>query len=161
MSEKAESTATIVPKKRRPRDSEIDITPMIDIVFLLLAFFVVVSKMDSAAPIKMPRAKHGDAVRDASCVVLMVKESPTDLPWVFLGKSMKEGDALRGSNEDIADQITQYVETELRNNAEKTMVLIKAERKVKSRHVSMVKTAVSGALDIEAGHRIFVGIDEE
>ena len=163
MAQTADSAPAIAPRRRRSNDAEIDITPMIDIVFLLLAFFVVVSKMDPSTAVKMPRAKNGDAVPDAACVVLVVAESPDDNPRVWLGKAKKEGEHLRGESEDISDKITEYVKAELRNNAEKTTVLIKAERKVKSRHVSMVKDAASRALDLESDNpqKIFVGIEEE
>ena len=49
------------PEPMRPRDSledtEMDITPMIDITFLLLIFFIVSSKMDPSANVPLPAAK--------------------------------------------------------------------------------------------------------
>ncbi len=161
MSQVADNAPAMTPRKRRPEDAEIDITPMIDIVFLLLAFFVVVSKMDPSTAVKMPRAKNGGSVPDATCVVLVVGESPNEGPRVWLGKAKKEGEHLIGASEDISEKIFEYVQAELRNNAEKTSVLIKAERKVKSRHVSLVKDAANRAIDSDNGQKIFVGIEEE
>ncbi|HMO14261.1 MAG TPA: biopolymer transporter ExbD [Pirellulaceae bacterium] len=161
MSDKGESAATIAPRKRRPSDADIDITPMIDIVFLLLAFFVIVSKMDSATPIKMPNSKFGISQRDATLVVILVKESKTETPLVYLGKTSGPGQELRGSTEEISDQIKTYVENELRSNAEKTGVLIKAERTAKSRDVAMVKLAAGSVIDEGAGQAVHVGIDEK
>ena len=40
-------------RPRRREDAEMDITPMIDIVFLLLIFFLVASKMDEAAAVRL------------------------------------------------------------------------------------------------------------
>ena len=42
--------------KRNPEEGEIDITPMIDVTFLLLAFFVVVSRMDPQSAVDLPKA---------------------------------------------------------------------------------------------------------
>ena len=40
-----EDDSFVMPRRKRD-DDEMDITPMIDITFLLLIFFVVASKMD-------------------------------------------------------------------------------------------------------------------
>ena len=42
----ADEETGIAPRKTRTEEAELDITPMIDVTFLLLAFFVFVSKMD-------------------------------------------------------------------------------------------------------------------
>ena len=52
-------TRVEVKPRREMGDDELDITPMIDIVFLLLAFFVVVSKMDPKPAVDLPIAKYG------------------------------------------------------------------------------------------------------
>ncbi len=45
---------------RRPlEDAEMDITPMIDITFLLLIFFLVASRLDEDAPVELPTARYG------------------------------------------------------------------------------------------------------
>ncbi len=49
----------IVLEKKTITDGELDITPMIDIVFLLLIFFVVCSKMTAEKSPRVPAAKHG------------------------------------------------------------------------------------------------------
>ena len=58
-------TGIELPKKERnPDDGELDITPMIDVTFLLLAFFVVVSKMDPSASVALPIASYGQSVQE-------------------------------------------------------------------------------------------------
>lgn len=155
------------PRKRRKDEADIDITPMIDIVFLLLAFFVIVSKMDPAAAVKMPKARYGESVPDGSCVFMVVAETNKESPLVYLGKAKTEGEELKGAPEDISDKITEYVAKELKSSADKTTIMIKAERKVKSRHVAMVKDAVSKVINEDGGsgedsiYKMYVGIEEE
>ena len=47
-----------MPRKRRFDDAEMDITPMIDITFLLLIFFLVASKMDEGATLDAARGEE-------------------------------------------------------------------------------------------------------
>jgi len=61
---KTETQLTLKKRKQNPDDGELDITPMIDITFLLLAFFVVVSKMDPQQAVDLPRATFGVSVQD-------------------------------------------------------------------------------------------------
>ena len=46
-------------KKKKKDEAELDITPMIDVVFLLLIFFMVTSTMDDQKAANVPPAKHG------------------------------------------------------------------------------------------------------
>ena len=71
---KEESGLKLPKRKRNPDDGELDITPMIDITFLLLAFFVVASKMDPQAAIELPKASYGVSV---PCL-LYTSPSPRD-----------------------------------------------------------------------------------
>ena len=61
------------PEPLTPRDSiedtEIDITPMIDITFLLLIFFIVSSKMDPAANVPLPAATTGVVISVKSSII--------------------------------------------------------------------------------------------
>ena len=145
--------------RRRKDEAELDITPMIDIVFLLLAFFVVVSKMDPTTAVKMPLARYGVAIPDKSAVILVLEESTTDDPRVYLGKAKREENLASGSISDIEDRIADYVAEQLRSDTKKKLVIIKAEREVKTRHVDMVKRAASRSL--EEGQSIYIGIEEE
>jgi len=160
MSQVVENQGGIGHRKKKKQEADIDITPMIDIVFLLLAFFVIVSKMDPSAAVEMPPAKYGVPIADSETVVLVVRETESEVPEVYLGKNDAEENSVSGGIEDVVDAVAQYVEREFAADAEKTKVLIKAERKVKSRHVSLVKDAVSQAIDEESGQRLFVGVEE-
>lgn len=161
MSERQETRVEMKSRKRRSDDGDLDITPMIDITFLLLAFFVVVSKMDPATQVQMPLANNGAAVPEQESVILIVVASDTDEPAVYLGRAKDPGNLASGSIEDIEAQIEKYVLDEFRDPL-KTTVIIKAERKVKFRHLDIVKRGVSRVWqDDPEGKVINVGIEEK
>ena len=158
MQDRQETRVELTKRKRNPDDGELDITPMIDIVFLLLAFFIVVSKMDPSTQVQMPKAKYGATVPEQASVIMIVTQSDRDEPNVYLGRAKTDSNKCSGSIEDIENQIAGYVEDELKDPL-KTTVIIKAERKVKYRHLDIVKRAVSRNLGEE--QIINVGIEEE
>jgi biopolymer transport protein ExbD len=157
----SKETAIALPKRKRNKDDgELDITPMIDITFLLLSFFVVVSKMDPNTAVQLPRAKHGNSIQESTSVILVVKISPTEEPAVFKGKSGTE--RITGSTEDIEDAIQAYVIDEFSKDPLKKNLIIKAERKVIHRHVNIVKKAASAAmLELGEDYVLNVGIEQE
>lgn len=61
-----------MPRKKRPEE-EMDITPMIDITFLLLIFFVVASKMDPTQTGKIPEATNGLAISAKDSAVIFIE----------------------------------------------------------------------------------------
>ena len=80
-------------RKRRGDDDEMDITPMIDITFLLLIFFLVASKMDEAAALKLPPARHGLPVGARNAVVISVTQGgPDGGALIYKGENLKAGD---------------------------------------------------------------------
>ena len=66
---------------RRRDDDEMDITPMIDITFLLLIFFLVAARLDEDTPVELPAARHGAAVA--------VKLNALILPFLILLSSTR------------------------------------------------------------------------
>lgn len=62
-----------VPKKRKPADSEMDITPMIDVTFQLLIFFMVTSTMQGNPPADVPPAMSGGSIEVAKVINVVVK----------------------------------------------------------------------------------------
>ena len=147
--------------KKRDDDAEMDITPMIDVTFLLLAFFVVVSKMDPQAAVDLPKASYGDSIQDKACVTLiLVLDESGEKPVIFKGRSMgEETQVPEGEEDDVMDNIGEYVENELSAHPTKTSILIKAEGKVRTRMVEMVKRGV-GRSELGKSRKIYVGIEE-
>ncbi len=58
--------------KKKPADGELDITPMIDVTFLLLIFFMVASTMKPGGEEQLAPAKHGKGVNPESMIQLGV-----------------------------------------------------------------------------------------
>jgi len=154
---------TLPKRKRNPDDGELDITPMIDVTFLLLAFFVVVSKMDPQAAVELPKASYGEAIQDKSAVTLIVvlDQDDKDKIAIFKGRSMGDDTKVAdGDEETQEEEIAAYVENELSTYPTKEAILIKAAGKVKTGMVEMVKRGVNQS-DLAKSRRIFVGIEEE
>ena len=174
------SDAMQLPKrKRNPDDGELDVTPMIDVTFLLLAFFVVVSKMDPQASVPLPKASYGVAISDKECVTLIMafgefeknsfvkaeKDEDTSNmePKIFLGTNMTEDKMVPPGDEEARKElISEYIEKEFTENPFKNAVLIKAAGNCKTGMVEMVKKGVAGStLATAEDRKVYVGIEEE
>jgi len=149
-------------RKRNSDDGELDVTPMIDVTFLLLAFFVVVSKMDPQANVPLPIASEGLPIseKETVAIIVTVDESGKE-PNVFLGTGMVDEELVpAGDEEDRQQFIAAYVETELTNDPSKTAVLIKAAGECTTGMVQFVKQGVVKS-PLAADRKVYVGIEEE
>ncbi len=159
MEEREDAKVEMKTRVKRAGDGELDITPMIDITFLLLAFFVVVSKMDPTTLVNMPAAKFGDSIPEKTAVIVVVEASDGDAPIVYRGKSKTPAARCGDTIEALEEQLGEYVQQEMEADALKVAVIIKAEKKVKYRHLDIVKRAVSKSMTEE--QTINVGIEEK
>ncbi len=76
MSDEAENEEEFpVRQKRAVPDNEIDITPMIDVTFQLLIFFMVTSTMQGNPPADLPSARSGGSIEVAKVINVVVKPS--------------------------------------------------------------------------------------
>lgn len=139
--------------KKPQQDNEMDITPMIDITFLLLIFFLVASKMDPNDAVDLPKARHGDAVVAKNSVTIMVSKGSVEQAKVARGDGRLFSDDL----EEQENEIKEYVETEM-DKGDKEHILIKAEKGVKYREVNRVAKAVS--LATEEGRPLHIAVME-
>jgi biopolymer transport protein ExbD len=140
--------------RRKLDDSEMDITPMIDITFLLLIFFLVAARLDEDAPVELPPARHGTAVAVKSSAILTLAKGASDSAEVYTGDGKAADRMLDSADlEAQAAAVTEYVETELA--AGKENVLIKAEKGVRHRDVARVSRAVG-----KAGKDLYVAVLE-
>ncbi len=119
-----------LPRKKRD-DDEMDITPMIDITFLLLIFFIVCSTMDPTKIGTIPEADNGLAISAKNSAVIFINPGGGD--EVILSR-------MDGSNfstdEDVqATEIIEYITEELE----------------KSLGVSKQHVMLFGDADIEVG----------
>lgn len=130
---------------RRPlEDAEMDITPMIDITFLLLIFFLVASRLDEDAPVELPKARYGTAVAEKSSIPITLAQGSGDTANIFLADGRAADKQVNSSDLIIQEQeIVRYIEENL--TAGKEHVLIKAEKGVRHRDVARVSDAVGKA----------------
>ena len=147
----------VLPKRRlfEARHADLEITPMIDITFLLLIFFLVASHPDSQTAVDLPPARYGQGVSARSSTIITVA-APQGRGGakVYLNDG-KIGEPLPDDPEIRRREIRDYVDAGLQ--AGRNDVLIKAERKVLHRQVSEVATA---AASVE-GVQLYMAVLEE
>ena len=136
-----ESSAPLLPPRRRPDDVEMDITPMIDVTFLLLIFFLVSATPDKRTAIELPKADHGVGVSQLRSVVLTIAEGGLNAAPVYAADGRIPGTELSDHLDTRREQIGELVEEGFREN--KPNVVIKGDRNVAYREVARVIKAVS------------------
>ncbi len=145
-------------KLPKPKDdAEMDITPMIDITFLLLIFFLVASKMDAASEISLPKAKNGTAVTTKNSAILTVTDAGDGAVNIYLGNGAVEANRITAT--DLAEQESQiagYIEQMLFQE-HKEQVIIKAAKDIKHREVARIMQAVGTVDDA----KLYVAVLEE
>jgi biopolymer transport protein ExbD len=121
---------------KRPIDGELDITPLIDCVFLLLIFFMVTSTMKGTPDVDVPVAHYGTGVPSGKATIVTIRNPlvATESPKILLGDG-------RGPEGDL-DAVREYVEQGIREN--RNHVIIKAERDVPHGFVQEVTKVVAG-----------------
>jgi biopolymer transport protein ExbD len=147
----------IVLSKRKPVDEEMDITPMIDITFLLLIFFVVCSTMDPSKSGKIPKAKNGSAVSADESAVIFIEPLNKDAVVVkrFDGREFSRDEDAQVS--EIVEYVTEEMEQTL--GRPKTNVLIFADQDIPVNHVFRVQRIIGDAFtELEV---TYVAIKEE
>ncbi len=129
----------------RPRalstDDEMDITPMIDVTFLVLIFFLVTSRMDEPTPADLPKARHGSVVAGKESAVIIMKRGTGEQAEVTRAHESPFSQNLEQQDAEI----TEYIQEELDNG--KKHVIIRAERSVRHGEVGRVSKAIGEALD--------------
>lgn len=135
-------------------DVDLDITPMIDVTFLLLIFFLVASVPDARTSVTLPPARHGSAVGSKNSVIITVAEGGLGPAPVFLADGRLTSAQLDPNPEKQAEQIRAAVEAGLQ--AGTSDVLLKAEAGVPHREVARIAAAAS---QVE-GIRIHIGVME-
>ena len=143
--------STSMPRRSMPSDGEMDITPMIDITFLLLIFFLVASKMDAAADVQLPPAKYGGAVAEQNAIVVTVARGDVGCAYIYKGNGEAAEWLLTSSSpEDQELEIAAYIQEQLDRDTLKDSIIVKAERGVKHRDVARVAQAVGSVDDVHA-----------
>jgi biopolymer transport protein ExbD len=149
-----EEEGDLVRQARTP-DAEMDITPMIDVTFLLLIFFLVCSTADQQSSVELPKAKFGVGVGKERSVIITVGGDGLESAPIYLGDGKLDSARLTDEPEEQARLIAEAVTKGLQQE-NKEGVLIKADRNVAYREVNRVVKSVS---QVE-GARIYLAVLE-
>jgi biopolymer transport protein ExbD len=144
----------IALRGRATEDFEMDITPMIDITFLLLIFFLVCSTPAENTSVDLAKARHGTGVSERNSTIITISDEASNPAPVYLADG-KIGDPLTNDLDEQSDLIAKAVQAG-REEHDKENVLIKADRNVAHREVSRVIKAVSRM----EGAKIFLAVLE-
>ena len=131
---------TLVPRKSLVDDARFDITAMVDLVFMMNIFFLVIWAEMARAEIDLPTARHCTPAERSRAVVFTILKGPV----VYLGDSIADKPPL--SPGEVDGRVGEAVEKGRREES-KDIVLIKAEKEVPLRdvaHIAGVATAGGG-----------------
>jgi biopolymer transport protein ExbD len=131
------------PPRSKPQqeDVDLDITPMIDMVFLLLIFFLVASTPDQLTAIELPPAQHGIAVSQSDAVIFTLGEGGLGAAPAYAADGRIPGTELPDETQERSQRVRALVEQGFREN--KTNVVIKGDKNVAHRDVDQLIRAVS------------------
>ena len=141
--------------KKRPAaggsGDDLDITPMIDVTFLLLIFFMVTSTMQATQDSDVPVARYGVGVDTRGATMVLVHNDGNGLN----GKSVIELKESGGTTEITMEELTARVRERVQNGV--LDVIIKADRGVPHGFVQEVTRAVT---EVD-GLKFYIGIEEK
>ena len=131
-----------LPRKKR-EDDEMDITPMIDITFLLLIFFIVCSTMDPTKIGKIPEADNGLAISAKDSAVIFINPGPGD--DVIL--SQYDGTEFSTDEDAQASEIIEYITDEMEQSIgrSKRHVMLFGDGEVKVGQVTRIQKIIGDA----------------
>lgn len=134
--------------KRTPVQGDLDITPMIDVTFLLLIFFMVSSTMQGKPDLDVPVAEHAVGVDalGAGVITVFAAASVAESPRIVLGD-------VQGPEGDMND-VKRYVEDKTREGIRKFVV--KAEGDVPHGVVEEVAKAIKSV----EGTELYMGVGD-
>ncbi len=135
MSESAENDDEVYVRRNRSLpDTEIDITPMIDVTFQLLIFFMVTSTMQGNPPADLPPAKSGGSIEVAKVINVVVKPAAVsgEAPQIEINKEAVNLDELKLALEERAGARTDGIH-----------VMILADRTMKNGDLNEIEVLLS------------------
>lgn len=130
----------LMPKKRTPDDAHFDVTPMVDLVFMMNIYFIVSWLVAAMAEIDLPSASHCTATNLDEAIVVTIKTEGSQKPTYYLGDASPEA-VMKPA--EFEKRLAAEAETSYH---EKNSVLIKAEKDVMLKDVVRVATAAAAAI---------------
>jgi len=136
---RSEEDQPVLPHRPVDDAGELDITPMIDITFLLLIFFLVATSQDSATAVQLPEARNGAGVDVRRAATITIADEGNGQASFYLSDGRMPDALLPAGIENQLQRIENYV-LQAKNNG-KADVIIKAEKGVLYRQVARVVEA--------------------
>lgn len=134
-------------RKKMVEEEDVDLTPMIDVTFLMLIFFMVTSTPDQKTEIKLAEALHGSAVSQRESVIISVAFAGLAECPVY-GADGKIPSAILSS--DLEKQKEQIIDLVTKGRDDgKTNVIIKADKAVAYRNIDRVIKSISATEGIK------------
>ncbi len=140
------------PRKGAPGGgTDVDFTPMVDLVFMMNIYFLVTSLTAIAPEIDLPLASHVVAIDESKSTPIVVVVAPDGKTSIVTAGDEKG--KLTDPDEQI-ESVQKAVEKGVRDS--RADVVIRAERSVKLRDISRLSIAASKV----EGSKLFVGVLE-
>ncbi len=136
-----EEAGPLLPPPKVRGDADLDITPMIDITFLLLIYFLVAAIPDRNAALDLPQARYGTGVPRTESAILTVGLGGMAGAPVFLGDGKDPARQLPSDSRSQSDRIEAFVRRKFKGGS--PHVLIKADKGVPHGDVARVTAAAS------------------
>lgn len=136
------------PPRRKVEEAEMDITPMIDITFLLLIFFTVGTKIGAHSDVQLPFAEFGTNVIEKDSLVFTIRD---EQGTISLYGSIGGGEKTvldAGSPESQTESVRTFIEGAMQTPGTQPRVILMADRNVKHRVVAAVARAVAETADV-------------
>ena len=130
---------------KRELEADLDITPMIDVTFLLLIYFLVKSTMDPSEALDLPKAKFGDGISGNQSTAITLKAGRGETTSILLNN---------GQEVDV-DGVRRHVEEQVAAGTNK--VMIQAEREISHGDVQKVARAIAEIDGVE----FFIAVEEK
>ena len=144
--------------ERKIEDAEMDITPMIDITFLLLIFFLVASKMDSPASGELPTAVANRPIMADKAIVLNIEKNGDGIKVTSPQQWNQPAKEFSGDMDTLIGEVTEYVGRIVAADEEK-QVLLQASGLVKHRDISKGAQAV-GKVGTDSSKSLYVAVKQ-
>ena len=160
LEEEEDAPFTLRKKKRVLEESDMDMTPMIDMTFQLLIFFLVTFKSDPSGGVPLPKAKFGEAIASKNAILVSVKRGDGDgPPLIYKGKANDEAKLIRGADlKEQENQLEAYLTDEAAKDSNKTYIMIVAGKNVKYRDVKRIADVTGRVSEIQ---KLYVAVLEE
>ena len=140
-------------KVKKDFDGEFDITPMIDVVLLLLIFFMVSARMAPQNAAVLPAAKNGEMAAVHDAVVLIVKSRGAGEKALV---STREGRTFSTDADQQSEEIAEFVEDAFLDERKKYL-LIQGEPAVLTSE--MVRIQLAAASVMNPDHDIMIAVE--